>query len=141
MYLSTIVGFIHRTRIRMASQGMRATARTPTYFIYNKTIIPSLRPYINIEDLVKGKTLLLFLNSRGRHPPSIFGPVDSHAMRLGTVSTAVLPAFLNLYTMLLEGKTARTCGRLVSRDDDDDAMMKALSGFGGYQLGEGLLIL
>ncbi|RDL41426.1 uncharacterized protein BP5553_01405 [Venustampulla echinocandica] len=98
-------------------------------------------PYINVEDLVRGKTLLLFLNSRGRHSPSLFAHTDFEAMRLGNVSTAVMPAFLNLHTMLLDGETIETYGRLVSWDDDEDAMMKVMSHFGGYQPGEGLLIL
>lgn len=97
-------------------------------------------PYINIEDLVKGKTLLLFLNSRGRHPPSVFAHADIEAMHLGHVSTAVMPAFLNLHTMLLEGEEVETYGRLVSWDDDEDARDRTLAGL-AHQPGEGLLIL
>ena len=39
-----------------------------------------LWPYINVEDLVKGNTLLLFLNSRGRWPPYTFAHTDFEAV-------------------------------------------------------------
>lgn len=37
---------------------------------------PSIWPYINLEDLLKPKSLLIFLNSRGRHHPSNFAHSD-----------------------------------------------------------------
>ncbi len=97
-------------------------------------------PYMNVEDLVKGKSLLLFLNSRGRNPPHMFAHADFDAGRLGHVSGAVMPAFLNLHTMLLEGESVESYGRLVSWDDDEDAMMNCMSGI-AHQPGTGLMVL
>ena len=97
-------------------------------------------PDINIEDLVKGKTLLLLLNSRGRNTPQMFAHADSDAMRVGHVSGACMPPFLNLHTMLLEGETIETYGRIVSWDDDEEAMMKTFNGL-GFLPGEGVQVL
>ncbi|TVY82358.1 hypothetical protein LSUE1_G003449 [Lachnellula suecica] len=99
-----------------------------------------LWPYMNIEDLVRGKTLLLFLNSRGRHPPSMFAHADIEATRVGRVSTAIIPIFLNVHTMLLDGEAVDTYGRLVSWEEDEDSMDKMFNGL-AYQPGDGLLIL
>lgn len=99
-----------------------------------------LWPYLNVQDLVRGKTFLLLINSRGRHPPHVFANSDHHATKLGRVSGAMMPAFLNLYTMLLEGETVETYGRLVSWDEDEDAMMKTFNGL-AHLPGSGLWIL
>ena len=98
-------------------------------------------PDMNVEDLVKGKTLLLLLNSRGRNTPRMFAHADWEAMRVGHVSGACMPpSFLNLHTILLEGDTVETYGRLVSWDDEEDAMEKMFNGL-GFGPGEGLMIL
>ncbi|KLJ11943.1 hypothetical protein EMPG_12908 [Blastomyces silverae] len=99
-----------------------------------------LWPYINIEDLAEFKTLLIFLNARGRNPPSMFAHSDLDAIHLGRVSGTICPAFLNEYTMTLEGETVNTYGRMVSWDEDDEAFDLMYSGI-GVQPGEGLLIL
>lgn len=79
-------------------------------------------PYINLEDLVKPKSLLLFLNARGRHLPEAFAHADFDATHLGQTSLAIRSAFLNGHTMLLHGqKTAETYGQLISWDEDDEA--------------------
>ena len=94
-----------------------------------------------MEDLVRGKSLLLFMDSRGRHAPHMFAHTDFEAMRICHVSNAVMPAFfLNLHTMFLEGEEFETYGRLVAWKGNDDAMMKVMSRL-QYQPGEGLLIL
>jgi len=95
---------------------------------------------MNVEDLVKNKTLLLFLNSRGRHPPSMFAHADFAATRVGHVSGILMPAFLNVHTMILDGETIETYGRLVSWDEDEDAMDKMFCGL-QHQPGQGLWIL
>lgn len=97
-------------------------------------------PYMNVEDLVKGKSLLLFMSARGRNPPHMFAHADAEAMRVGRVSGAVIPAFINLHTLLLEGDTVNTYGKLVSWGDDEETMMKTFQGL-AHQPGEGLLIL
>jgi hypothetical protein len=97
-------------------------------------------PDINIEDLVKGKTLLLLLNSRGRNTPQMFAHADFDAMRVGHVSGACIAPFLNLHTMLLEGETIETYGRIVSWNDDEEAMMKTFNGL-GFLPGAGVQVL
>ncbi|MCJ1315361.1 hypothetical protein MMC15_000678 [Xylographa vitiligo] len=100
-----------------------------------------LWPYINIEDLVQGKSLLIFLNSRGRYLPEAFSNADLEAAHVGVVSMAISRPFLNGYTMLLHGQTTPlTYGKLLPWDDDDRAFDWMMSGV-GKQPGEGLLIL
>jgi hypothetical protein len=65
-----------------------------------------LWPYINQEDLSKNGALQLFLNARGRHPPSAFAAADMDAAAFGLlVSDALIPKFLVGYTMILSGVT------------------------------------
>ncbi|KAB8299139.1 hypothetical protein EYC80_001247 [Monilinia laxa] len=85
-------------------------------------------PYLNVEDLVRGKAFLLLINSRGRHPPHVFAHSDYKATYIGNVSGAVMPAFLDFHTMLLEGETAETYGRLVSWEEDEDVPMNTITG-------------
>ncbi|POR38271.1 Uncharacterized protein TPAR_01531 [Tolypocladium paradoxum] len=59
----------------------------------------SMWPYINQEDLVRPKTLLLLLNAQARHPPCEFAAADREAMHFGTVTKALVPIFLNEYTI------------------------------------------
>jgi hypothetical protein len=99
-----------------------------------------LMPYMNIEDLSQGNTLLLLLNARGRNQPSNFTHADFEACRLGHVSGAVMPAFLNNFTMFLDGEDIETYGRMVAWDDDDSAFDLMMSQR-AFQPGEALLIL
>ncbi|KAI1952734.1 hypothetical protein LOZ57_000814 [Ophidiomyces ophidiicola] len=99
-----------------------------------------LLPSMNVEDLVQGKLFLLFVNSRGRNPPSAFAHADLDAFHLGHVTGNIMPAFLNEYTMYLDGDSATAYGRIVSWDDDDDAFDMMYTGR-AVQPGEGLLIL
>lgn len=98
-------------------------------------------PYINQEDLVKSKTLILLLNSRGRNHPSVFAAADGEAMHLGKVTMALQPAFLNHHVFMLNGMTRdRDYGRLVGWDEHEDAFdwMHTRKQF---LPGEGLLIV
>jgi hypothetical protein len=97
-------------------------------------------PYINAEDLAKGKTLLLFINSRGRHPPSMFSHADFEAMRIGRVSGAINLPFLNEHTMLLDGETVESYGKLLAWANNDKAFDLMISGV-GFIPGQGLAIL
>ncbi|KAL8792654.1 MAG: hypothetical protein Q9195_004714 [Heterodermia aff. obscurata] len=100
-----------------------------------------LLPSINLEDLVKPKPLLMFLNARGRQDPDIFVNADFNSIHLANTSQAIIPAYISGHTMLLLGqKSASTYGRLISWDDDDTAFDKMSTGI-GVQPGEGLLIL
>lgn len=60
-----------------------------------------LWPYINVEDLGKGKSLRLFLNARGRHLPDAFAHVGCEASHLGGTSLALRTAFPDEHTMVL----------------------------------------
>lgn len=99
-----------------------------------------LWPYMNLEDLIKGNAFLLLLNSRGRNQPNIFVHSDGASTQIGHVSGAIMPAFLNLHTMMLEGNTLDTFGRLIAWDEDDEAMDKCLNGI-AHDPGMGLWIL
>lgn len=99
-----------------------------------------LWPSMNVEDLATGKTMLLLLNSRGRHSPNMFAKADFEATRVGLVSQAILPTFINMHTMLLDGEAIETYGRIVSFDENEDEMLRMFSGL-GYHPGEGLWIL
>ncbi|KAI1963871.1 hypothetical protein LOZ58_001731 [Ophidiomyces ophidiicola] len=92
---------------------------------------------MNVEDLVQGKLFLLFVNSRGRNLPSAFAHADLDAFHLGHVTGNIIPAFLNEYTMYLDGDSATAYGRIVSWDDDDDAFDMMYTGRAVHP-GEGL---
>ena len=98
-------------------------------------------PYINLEDLTKPRTLPLMLQSRARGAPYAFAFADYDAAHLGIVSKAIIPPFLNEYTMMLTGRTTpKTYGQLVSWDEDDSAFESMISGKGMHP-GQGLLVL
>ena len=79
-------------------------------------------PYINQEDLLKPKTLLLMLNARGRQPPAVFAASDSQATHFGVVTQSIIPIFLNTYTMILNGAHhPEKYGEVVSWDEVEDA--------------------
>ncbi|KAI1943758.1 hypothetical protein LOZ66_000343 [Ophidiomyces ophidiicola] len=129
----------------MAEEDQRASARRFCSFRTSKR--PSdkdrqayLLPSMNVEDLVQGKLFLLFVNSRGRNLPSAFAHADLDAFHLGHVTGNIIPAFLNEYTMYLDGDSATAYGRIVSWDDDDDAFDMMYTGRAVHP-GEGLLIL
>ncbi|TVY81496.1 hypothetical protein LSUE1_G004095 [Lachnellula suecica] len=78
-------------------------------------------PYINQQDL-SSRSLVVFINSRGRNPPSVFARADLDATRLGTVGHFIEePAFLQGFTMFMDGETVDAYGRLVSWDEDPKA--------------------
>lgn len=98
-------------------------------------------PYINQEDLLKPKALLLLLNTRGRNPPHDFAGADYEAMHLGLVSKKLVPVFLNEYVMILHGAyDAGEYGKLISWDEHPDAF-KWLHNRKQFLPGEGLVIL
>ncbi|KAI2603147.1 uncharacterized protein GGS25DRAFT_528173 [Hypoxylon fragiforme] len=98
-------------------------------------------PYINQEDLVQPKTLLLLLNARGRHPPFEFSGTDGAAMHLGHVTKAIIPIFLSKHVMIIDGATNATdYGRLISWEDHPHAFVWMMTRK-QYLPGEGLLVL
>jgi len=71
-------------------------------------------PFINLEDLVHGKTLLLFLNSRGRNPPEVFAYPDMVTTWTGRLMYYLRVVGLAGYTMLLTGGVSEgSYGRIV----------------------------
>ena len=99
-----------------------------------------LFPYINLEDLLKAKNMLLLFHSRGHTNPNIFAFFDLETQQIGRTSGAITPSYLTNYTMLLTGETSPTTyGRLLSWDDPDawDLYMSQI----GFQPGEGLLAM
>ena len=101
-------------------------------------------PYLNQEDLTRPRTLLLLLSARGKNHPSHFAPVDSEATRLGRVTGAIVPAFLNGYVVVLNGisdhKEDREYGKLLHWHDHPDAFSWMHTGR-QYIPGEALIIL
>ncbi|KAI0896191.1 hypothetical protein F4806DRAFT_502516 [Annulohypoxylon nitens] len=93
------------------------------------------------EDLAKPKSLPLLLNARGRNHPTNFAAADGDAMHLGKVTMAVIPIFLNLHVMVLNGITKdKECGELFAWEDHEDAF-EWMQSRRQFLPGEGLLIL
>ncbi|KAJ5722604.1 hypothetical protein N7488_000639 [Penicillium malachiteum] len=65
-------------------------------------------PYINQEDLLTKNVLPLFMNARGRHPPSYFAAADNRAMRLGFITGTFTSITLCQHIMILNGMTENT---------------------------------
>lgn len=59
-------------------------------------------PYINLQDLMKTKPLLLLLDSRSRHIPAIFVNNDWNSTELGLRCEVISPTILNGWIMLLQ---------------------------------------
>jgi hypothetical protein len=92
-------------------------------------------PYINLEDLLKPRPLLLLLNARGRNRPDVFVHSDLEQAYVSRIdeefNQAMTPGYLHGYTMLfLDRSTADTYGELVSWDDDEDAFDMMYNGIG-----------
>lgn len=81
-----------------------------------------LWPYINTEDLVRGKTLLAFINSRGRHPPDLFIHADHRSTHFGRLSGAIRYDLSEHLTMMFIGRhTPETYGQILCWDDEPEA--------------------
>ncbi|KAF9369733.1 hypothetical protein CPB97_003344 [Podila verticillata] len=100
-----------------------------------------LWPDVNQEDLLKPKIMLIFLNARARHYPSVFAAADESSFRFAETSGKAMPGFINNHTMMFTGhNTPETYGRLYSWDEHKDAFdwMSTCRGVNG---GRGLQIL
>ncbi|KAI9642174.1 hypothetical protein NHQ30_008976 [Ciborinia camelliae] len=77
-------------------------------------------PQIN-QEVLSSSSLLVFINSRARNPPSSFVRADIDAGRLGS-SMERIPkeAALGCHTLFLDGDNVETYGRLVPWDKDID---------------------
>ncbi|KAF9276006.1 hypothetical protein BGZ74_003785 [Mortierella antarctica] len=117
------------------------------YFGDSRTSVPTtnpdvyLWPDINQEDLLKPKMMLIFLNARARHYPSVFAAADYTSFRFAKTSGKAMPGFINEHTMMFTGRnTPKTYGQLYSWEEHEDAFdwLNSCRGFNG---GEGLQIL
>ncbi|GJJ74587.1 hypothetical protein EMPS_06945 [Entomortierella parvispora] len=100
-----------------------------------------LCPTLNQEDLLRPKILLIFLNARGRHHPSVFSGADEQLFKLGRVSGARTPGSLFGYTMVFTGHNSpSTYGRLYSWEENENALEWQMSGYAHYP-GLGLMTL
>jgi len=98
-------------------------------------------PQINLEDLAKGKTLLLFLNARGRNLPHVFAHSDLRTCELGRHSSEIPTGYLHCYTMYLAGQlTVESYGRLVHWDDEG-VVFGTVGQTLQFEPGHGLLVL
>ncbi|KAF6785570.1 hypothetical protein CMUS01_16556 [Colletotrichum musicola] len=98
-------------------------------------------PHVNQEDLCKPKILPMLLNARARRPPWAFAAADREAMQFGCVTKALVPGFLNLYTMVLNNPGSRDgYAELLTWEGDFNAMNLATSRK-EFLPGEGLLVL
>ncbi|EPE24957.1 hypothetical protein GLAREA_11538 [Glarea lozoyensis ATCC 20868] len=87
-----------------------------------------LWPTINLEDLSLKRSLLYFLHGRGRNLPGTFARSDISCTGTAHASRAVGVPFISRQTMFLDGGTPTKYGRLVSWDDDSDALGALRSG-------------
>ncbi|KEF61002.1 uncharacterized protein A1O9_02566 [Exophiala aquamarina CBS 119918] len=98
-------------------------------------------PQINLEDLAKSKTLLLFLNSRGHNLPHVFAHTDLRTCELGRHSSEIPTAYLHCHTMYLAGQvTEESYGKVVHWADEEldfGTVGQTLQ----FQPGHGLLVL
>jgi hypothetical protein len=98
-------------------------------------------PFINLEDLVKSKNILILLHARSRYQPHDFVHTDLEQASLGETSGANSPAFLDGYTMLFhDRKNPDTYGELVSWEDNENAFEYMMNGVGMHP-GRGLMAL
>lgn len=102
-----------------------------------------LLPYINLEDLLKSKNLLLLLNSRGRNRPDVFVHSDILNLHIPVACGAVTIPQIDGYSMQLNDATSpESYGRLVAHGNMTlFAAKKMMSAGIRREPGEGLLVL
>jgi hypothetical protein len=96
-------------------------------------------PHINLEDLSKGKTLLLLLNARGRHHPAVFASADLESVHVGQFSKALEATPLISHVMVLQGNSPATYGKIIQALEMD-AIAKMVEGK-SFNAGDGLEVL
>lgn len=80
-------------------------------------------PSIDQEDLLRPKSLLLMLTSRGRHLSCDFAAANGDTMHLARITGGLVPIFLNCYVVTLNGMTtAEDYGKLVAWEEHEDAL-------------------
>ena len=95
-------------------------------------------PSMNLEDLLPAKSLLLFLNSRGRSPPHMFAHADLDACRFGRTTGYLKTDGLDGHQMLLAGQVGcDTYGKIVTAQASENTSTGGCS----VSLADGLLVL
>lgn len=98
-------------------------------------------PQINLEDLTYAKTLLMYIDSRGRYPPQRFVHADWESCFLGRRSNSIAPSpLLKSHTMFLDGSTPLRYGRIIAWNEEADAKKQLTLG-SGFLTVKGLMIL
>ncbi|KAL8381894.1 hypothetical protein RB595_005916 [Gaeumannomyces hyphopodioides] len=103
-----------------------------------------LWPHLNLEDLSRTeRPLLLMFSARGKNPPHAFAAADLERARFAMDSLALMPHYLNRYTMMFTDRIdPATYGELVPwRDLPEDSSQKWLFERRGIHPGEGLWLL
>ena len=99
-----------------------------------------LLPFINLEDLLKTKNLLLLFNSRGYNKPDVFSYVDYRSVNYAKSSKSIQAPVLQSHMMFLSGRTTpQTYGELVP-NNGNDAINLEMAGI-TQSPGDGLLVL
>jgi hypothetical protein len=98
-------------------------------------------PHVNVEELAKARPLLLLLHSRSNNAPGVFAEADLDSTKLGKSCLALMPKYLNKYSMFFtQQDNAETYGRLVSWEDIEAQGLVGLDNQGTHP-GEGLWVL
>lgn len=98
-------------------------------------------PFINVEDLTKPRSLLLFMGARGHNPPSQFATGDLQAMHIGRATDIIQTGKLERYTMCLTNRDDEASyGELLKWDNNADAVFWAKTEK-QFRPGTGLLVL
>ncbi|KAI1617156.1 hypothetical protein EDD36DRAFT_155100 [Exophiala viscosa] len=93
-------------------------------------------PFINLEDLLYGKTLLLFLNSRGRNSPEVFAHTDMASTRPGRGMMYLRVVGLAGFILMITGNVSQgTYGRILPVQPSEH------NSIWHFDAGDGLLLL
>jgi hypothetical protein len=86
-------------------------------------------PYINLEDLLEPKALLLFINSRGRNTPDQFAYADLELAPVYKYGKELLALRQENYTMAFIGRSSsQIYGEVVSWDSGSEALTSIKTG-------------
>ena len=88
-------------------------------------------PHINLEDLMKPKLLLIYLNARGRHPPHIFAHSEHKYAPLGCPSNDnLMRSMPTRFAVAFKGKTtAQDYCQWIEYADPNELMTKFQHGY------------
>ncbi|KAH6713769.1 hypothetical protein BKA61DRAFT_49360 [Leptodontidium sp. MPI-SDFR-AT-0119] len=105
-----------------------------------KDLAASKWPYINLEDLLKGKFLPVFMEARARNPPRVFARSDLEGTVVNRVMSSFSVSTCPGHSISLAGDSVGTYGNVVSLVGNADAQDR-LKYAVDYTISEGLLVL